>query len=164
MSTTTPDGKIINRDTGELTWGVELRTPYNFDRMESSIATALTCEDESRTQQQFLEDADVNVIMERFGVTGELPQNVQLPSYTEYVEVFDFQTAQNAIRAGQEAFAEMPAKVRERFQNDPGRFIAFFNDEQNRAEGERLGLLIAKPAPEPTPGPAPGPAPGPGEG
>lgn len=125
-----------------------MRTPYNYDRDEHSMETGTDNQEPTETQQQFKDECDINTILERFGVTGELPMNIRQPVSTDFVEAFDFQTAQNAIIAARESFMEMPAKVRARFDNDPQKFITFFEDEANRQEAETLGLVNPKtPAP-----------------
>ena len=42
-------------------------------------------------------------------------------------------------------FAAMPAEVRDRFQNDPGRFLEFANDASNYEEALKMGLAIKRP-------------------
>ena len=39
----------------------------------------------------------------------------------------------------------MPAEVRDRFQNDPGRFLEFANDASNYDEALKMGLAIKRP-------------------
>ena len=51
----------------------------------------------------------------------------------------------NVIRAAEEAFNAMPADVRDRFQNDPGRFLEFANDASNYDEALKMGLDIKRP-------------------
>ena len=41
----------------------------------------LECKDPSLAQQQFKDDVDINVLLERFKVTGVMPQGVVMPSY-----------------------------------------------------------------------------------
>lgn len=106
-----------------------------------SNASGLKCEDPTLTQQNFAEEADINTIVERFGITGQLPTNVRMPSYEDYTNVVDFQTAMNSIAQAREAFDEMPAKVRARFHNDPAEFVDFCSKEENRDEAKKLGLL-----------------------
>ena len=57
----------------------------------------------------------------------------------------DFQSSMNVIRAAEEAFNAMPAEVRDRFQNDPGRFLEFANDASNYEEALKMGLAIKRP-------------------
>ena len=57
----------------------------------------------------------------------------------------DFHSSMNVIRAAEEAFNAMPAEVRDRFQNDPGRFLEFANDASNYDEAVKMGLAIKRP-------------------
>lgn len=122
----------------------------NFD--EESRITGLLCKDKSLAQQQFLEESDINTLVERFHLTGEMPQLTTLPAYADYEGIFDFQSAMNTIRAAQETFMTLPAKLRARFHNEPQEFLDFCNDPENLEEARKLGLL--KPQ-EPAPAPAP---------
>lgn len=135
--------KLIDVDTGEIVTPF-MRTQYNYDRDKSSEETATICETETRTQQQFKDECDINVLMRKFGVTGELPQLVRPVMPDEYSEVFDFQSAMNVIRKAEEAFMQMPSGIRARFQNNPQIFTEFFANEDNRIEAEKMGLLVPR--------------------
>lgn len=106
----------------------------------------LECKDPSLAQQQFKDDVDINVLLERFKVTGVMPQGVVMPSYGDFSAVMDFRSAQEALRRARDSFMELPAKLRARFDNDPQLLMEFLSDESNRAEAERLGLVPAKPS------------------
>lgn len=124
---------------------VVLRAAYGYDADDVSRETGLVCDEaESVVQQQFAEEVDINTIVRRFGLTGELPNGVAMPVSGDFTAVSDFQTAMNTIRQAQESFMLLPADVRERFANDPGRVIAFLDDERNRDEAIKLGI-VAKP-------------------
>lgn len=125
------------------------RTPYNHVSDEWSERYALECDPaEDQTQQQFKEESDINEIVRRFGLTGELPEDLRVPQYGDFTEVRDFQTAMNAVRQAEESFMALPAEVRARFANDPQKLLEFMADDANRAEADKLGLL--RPAPEKT--------------
>lgn len=121
-----------------------VRDAYNYDMNEASQEAGLVC-DEGLTHQSFKEECDINTIVKRFGLSGELPEAVRMPTYADYTDVVDFHTAMNAIARAKEAFDAMPADVRSRFRNDPGAFVDFCSDERNRAEAEKLGLVVPKP-------------------
>lgn len=125
------------------------RTMYNYDRDAASVATGLSCPEATLTQQQFAEDADINNIMKKFGVTGELPENIRPVMPEDYEGIFDFQSAMNTVRRAQEVFMEMPSGVRARFQNNPQLFTEFFADPENRHEAEKMGLILPRPREEP---------------
>ena len=124
--------------------GVFFRTPYNYDTDEVSAETGLACFDESMAQQQFKEESDINEIVRRFGLTGEMPQDFRMPQYGDFTGVSDFHSAVNMVLAAEDEFMRLPAEMRSRFGNDPGQLLDFLNDERNRDEAVKLGL-IAKP-------------------
>lgn len=119
-----------------------LRTPYNYDRNEASDDSGLSCPEETRTQQNFKEECDINTLVRRFKITGLMPQNVRPPQYQDFDGVTDYHTAMNAVRQAAESFAQMPANVRKRFDNDAGNFTTFCMNPENKEEMKKLGLLI----------------------
>lgn len=130
-----------------------LRTPYNYDTDKASQESGLLCEDETRTKQSFKEEVDINTIVQRFGLTGQMPENVRAPTYADFSEVEDFQSAMNAIAKAREAFDQMPAEVRAEFSNDPARFVDFCSNDANRARAEQLGLVMPRETPKVSTGP-----------
>lgn len=118
------------------------RSGFNYDADQVSAETGLECLDPTLAQQQFAEEADINTIVNRFGLTGELPTAVRMPTYADFEEAIDYHSAMNVIAAARESFMAMPAEVRLRFGNDPAAFVAFCSDEGNRAEAAKLGLLV----------------------
>lgn len=121
-----------------------LRTAYNYDKNAAGNEDAINCQDPSLTKQSFTEESDINTIVKRFNLTGQLPTNVRMPTYADYNDVFDFHTAMNAIAQANEAFDKMPADIRARFHNNPAEFVDFCSNEANRAEAEKMGLVTAQ--------------------
>jgi len=107
-----------------------------------SEKTGLSCLDDSLTQQQFKEEADINTIVNRFLKTGVLPTPNTFPQYVDFEGVFDYQSAMNLVRAADESFMRMDSKVRQRFNNSPQEFLEFFANPANTEEASRLGLTI----------------------
>lgn len=118
-----------------------LRSSFNYDRGAVSRETALTCEDESLAIQSAEEESNINTIVRRFGLTGEMPGQVAMPRSGDFTNIPDFHSAMNLIRQAQEEFMRVPAEVRARFNNDPQAFMNFVEDDANREEARRLGLL-----------------------
>lgn len=121
-----------------------IRYPYD-DEDELSEATGLLCVTPSMAQQQFKDECDINTIAQRFGITGELPVNARAPTYGDFTSVDDFQSALNAVRQAEEAFLQLPGLVRERFGQDPARFVDFCSDPRNLDEMRELGLAVPLP-------------------
>ena len=107
---------------------------------ESFRGSDLSCPEPTLAQQQFKDDVDINVLLERFKVTGQLPQGVVLPSYGDFSGISDYRTAREAIRRAENSFMDLPANIRARFQNDPQAFLEFCTDEKNLPELREMGL------------------------
>lgn len=129
------------------------RTEYNYDRNEASDETATVNKDPSLTRQEFAADADINTIIERMGLGYEMPINTTPPQQGDFTDLPDFQAATQMIRHAQEVFNALPAKIRNRFQNDPEKYIEFFHDPDNRLEAEKLGLVKPQQVEEDPPAP-----------
>lgn len=102
---------------------------------------------ESLTQQQFKEDCDVNVIMERYMRTGVMPNTVAPMIEGDFSNLPSYQEALHTIMAAEEMFMEIPAKVRLRFENDPQKLMDYLNDPANDDEAVSLGLKTRKEVP-----------------
>lgn len=121
-----------------------LRTPYNYDRDAASDESGLKCEDVSLAVQSERDEVDINTIVRRFGLTGELPHDLRAPTYGDFTEVRDYHTAMNAVSKANEAFDRMPADVRAKFNNDPALFVDFCSDPKNADAMKDMGLLSAE--------------------
>lgn len=127
------------------------RTPNNHDTAAEALKGALFCKDESKAQQHMRDETDINVIVGKFRQTGMLPQIPIPPTYQTFGEVFDFQSAMNAIKNAQDSFMALPANIRSRFENDPARFVAYVDHCLEREDLDPLremGLAVAKAVPE----------------
>lgn len=120
----------LNSNTPFFTaYGVKVQTPITFP------------ENSPVTWQEFKAESDINTIMAQYMRTGELPQiNLQAPQYLDVTNM-DFQTHMQYVVDAQNLFSELPSHVRNRFQNDPGAFIDFCGDPENRRELAKMGLL-----------------------
>jgi phage internal scaffolding protein len=116
--------------------------PFNYDTDGDSEASGLKCMDVTLTQQNLAADCDINTIVKRFHLTGQLPVSLRAPVYQDFDGIFDYQSAMNVLRAADEAFMQMPADIRARFHNDGQEFVEFCSDEKNRSEAEKLGLVL----------------------
>lgn len=118
------------------------RTPFNYDMSAESDASGLRCEDASLAQQSFKDECDINVIVQRFGLTGEMPANVSPPVYSDFTDmVTDYHSALNLVLDAEEQFMRLPAHVRADFQNDAGLFVDAANNAENHELFKKHGLL-----------------------
>lgn len=121
---------------------VFVRGAYNYDVAAASDEAGLDCSrDKGRTQQSFAEEVDINTIVKRFKLTGELPENVPMILQGDFTNVVDFRSAMDMVVQAREAFDAMPAEVRTRFHNDPQEMLDFSSDAANLDEAIKLGLV-----------------------
>lgn len=126
------------------------RTPYNYSTDDVSRDTGLACDDASLAVQSACDDCDINTIVRRFGLTGQLPMGVRMPTYGDFSGVSDYRDALTAIELANDAFMAYPADVRARFKNDPALFVDFCSDPANVDELRKLGLAPMPEHPLPT--------------
>lgn len=126
-----------------------IRTMYNYDRDAISEETGTTFTEPTLAQQSFKDEVNVNTIMRKFVMSGELPNVIRPVMPEEFEEVFDFQSAMNKIRRAQEEFMKLPSGVRARFQNNPQVFTQFLQNPENQAEATKMGLIIPRPKKDP---------------
>ena len=129
----------------------ERRLVLDADTGEIRKRFALGGFEQTRTIQSQKEATDINVIVERFGVTGQLPTRADVTNLGDFDGVFDYQTAMNAVVAADRAFMKVDAKIRKRFDNDPQQYAAFVLDPANEDECRKLGLWNPKSEPVPDP-------------
>lgn len=95
-------------------------------------------------QQQFKDECDVNVIIDRYTKTGVVPEelvNASAGVYGDFSGVGDYMDMQNRLIAARESFDLLPSKVRSRFNDDPAELIAFVSDGNNYEEAVKLGIV-----------------------
>jgi len=96
----------------------------------------------SRTKQSFKDQVDINKIVARYLKTGLLSNVNNSPQmYGDFSNVPDLRTALNTVARAKSVFMALPAKVRERFQNDPVKMVEFISDPKNKDEGIALGMF-----------------------
>lgn len=117
-----------------------VRSPYNYDMNEAGNDAGLKCQEKSLTQQHLADECNINKLVERFVVTGELPQLNMPPLQGDFTEAPTYQEALNLMIEANKSFMALPAKVRNKFENDPGEFVEFCSNEANRDEIRAMGL------------------------
>lgn len=97
---------------------------------------------ESKTQQQFAAECDINNIMKKYANTGVFTHVTgKQGRYGDFSMITDYQEMLDTVRYAQEAFNTLPADVRARFRNDPGVLLDFLQDSKNMDEAIKLGLV-----------------------
>lgn len=96
-------------------------------------------------QQQFADECDINNIIKKHSQTGIVTHiNTKKGVYADITSVTDYHTMVNLLNDAKTQFMQLPAEIRKKFDNDPGKLIEFLNDRKNYDEALKLGLLDPK--------------------
>lgn len=128
----------------------QIRALRQYDERSVSDACVVDCCEGSPAQQQFKDEVDINTIVRRFG-TGQVPPPRGGGVYGDFTGITDFESARERVERATADFMRLAPEVRERFGNDPGRFL--------REAPYMTDAELAPPAPVEPPVAAPEPAP-----
>jgi len=128
----TKDGEVlpgteIVTEEGDTAIVPNWKTPWNHNTVREAARTALVCLDPTKTQQHGREEADINVIVDRFLKTGLMPTVTVPPSYGDFSTADDYHALQNRIAETNALFYKLPAAIRASYQNDPGLWLEDVN-------------------------------------
>lgn len=112
---------------------------YDYDTNAAGDESGLRCEDKSLTQQHMKDECDINVLMERFVVRGEIPQLPEPPIQGDFTNIMTMQEALNLQIQARESFMGLDAKIRARFDHDPAKFVDFASDPANSEQMRQWG-------------------------
>lgn len=99
-------------------------TGFNEDMDARSLLVSVDTGDETAVIQSGKDDADINTLVERFGVTTlGMSGPISPLLFGDFTGVGDFRSAIDAVRAGEESFMQLPGQVRAMFENDAQRFV-----------------------------------------
>lgn len=132
------------KSDGELSTLNVDNLPYFTPRNRPPRSALDFSNEKSRTHQNFKNECDVNVIVDRAQKAGFYPPPPSNLVFADVSNAVDYQTALNSVLRINDHFAALPSAVRKRFQNDPAGFLAFCSDPANRAEMQSLGLLSSQ--------------------
>jgi hypothetical protein len=117
------------------------RTQIDGKQDEYSQATGLDTGTERGARQEFKDEADVNIIMRRYGADAPLKPT----SYGEQDFDLDLQQALASIDSAQRMFAKLPSNIQEKYQSwqnvlnaaANGGLAADLNDEKQKVAAAR---------------------------
>lgn len=85
----------------------------------------------SMTKQSFKRECDINNILVKYQKTGVFDHVSKYePQYFDTSES-DYHEAMNKVISAQEMFDDLPSKARDYFENDPAKFLQFFDENQS---------------------------------
>ncbi len=99
---------------------------------------------DGRTKQSFKDECDIKKIMARAEKAGTMSHLEKFQGvYADYSDV-DFHQLTDTLRKGREVFDELPAEIRNEFNQSPQQFFAYVNNPANKDKLlEKLPALAA---------------------
>lgn len=102
----------------------------------------------SMALQQFKDESDINNLVARYHQTGTFYNALdcagrvsRMPEFGDFSDLGDFREQQDKILQVYECFQNLPAKVRERFNNNPAFFVEYVGNEKNFKECCDMGIF-----------------------
>lgn len=114
--------------------------------------------DELVTKQSHKDECDIHKILSQYKRTGIIAHiNSRQPVFADLPDQHDYQDAIEVVRDAQGAFAELPATVRDQFDNDPFKLLEAIGNPERHAQLRELGIMKPAPAAPATDAPPPPP-------
>ena len=97
-------------------------------------------QEKSIVKKEFKDQTDINHMLKRFKVTGQIPVNKNMPQFGDVSKLKSFHDAHEVVQQAYDAFDTLPSQIRKKFDNNPLSIIDFLGDPSNLEESYVLGL------------------------
>lgn len=114
---------------------VKVRNKWSTERLVTQL------DNSEGAKQEFKDECDINVIINRYKKTGNIYHlNQSEPAYG-VAEPVTYHEALNLVMAAQEQFEQLPSQARKRFNNNPTEFMEYIHSNPDKKELFEMGLL-----------------------
>lgn len=114
---------------------------YYADR----LPVILDCGEVMMTKQEFKDECDIENILKQFSKTGIIEHiTKQEAQWLELPDAMDYQQSLETMRQAQEAFESLPSVVREKYDNNPERFLEALHDPSQKDYLTEVGIFAPK--------------------
>lgn len=84
---------------------------------------------------------DINYILQDYQRTGMIQHAKNYAGKYDDVTIDSFQDAMFLVKRAENMFNDLPSSLRKRFNNDPGEFLQFSQNPENKEEMVKLGMI-----------------------
>lgn len=99
---------------------------------------------QSLTEQSHKDSCDIHNILKKSEKTGILEHvNRYRGHYGDMPTGEEFQEHMNIIAKTESMFETIPSKIRQKFENNPRKFLDFISDNKNYAEMREMGFDVS---------------------
>ena len=110
------------------------------------VQTEFDPEEPSMTEQHHKKSCDINHIMKKYENSGFVEHvNKYQGNYSDLSGLTSYHESMNIVTRAQQAFEQLPSNIRTQFSNDPGKFVEFVSNPDNKDEMEKMGLIETQP-------------------
>lgn len=92
------------------------------------------------TEQSHEPECNINSMLYKYKRTGIMPNMATVPPIFGEMTGITLKEAMDRINTIKTKFMELPAELRDKFDNDPGKVLDFLSDEKNKDEALKLGI------------------------
>lgn len=93
------------------------------------------------TEQSHKKECDINNIIRKYDKHGIITHVSKFEASYGDLTGLDFKQAKDLVINAQNSFNELPANIRQYFENSPEKLLTFMEDPQNRDKAIELGLI-----------------------
>lgn len=93
------------------------------------------------TEQNHKNECDINKLIRKYDKTGLINHINKIEAKFGDMTGLDFRDMNDKIISARNMFDGLPSEIRNRFDNDVQKLLAFMDDPNNRDEGIKLGLI-----------------------
>lgn len=120
---------------------LKLKKNYPLVNGRRRVQRDLDLADPGQTIQSAKDECDINKIMARFALGGEINHiNRAQAHYGDFTNAVSFSDAYTAVANAEQAFAELPAHIRDLFGNDAEAFLYKLDDPEFVKKLEAAGV------------------------
>ena len=119
----------------------KLHFKNHYETMEEQ-KKGITFTEPSRTQQQFAEECDINIILDKFNATGVMSHVSSMqPVYADVTGYGDLAECFRKVENAQAAFDALPSKLRAELDNDPRNLVPYITNPANKERCIEYGIF-----------------------
>jgi len=113
------------------------------ERANGTKREKIFIEGESLTKQSESKACDINNIMKKYKTFDNIPDELKRKvQYGDFSTASDYMEAVKTVQKAEETFEILNSSLKNKFQNDPAKFLEYVNDPNNNEEMYKLLHLV----------------------
>lgn len=116
---------------------------FKTDHVDYGRVAVMFDECECMTEQHHKMECDINNIVDKFDRRGVIEHRNEHRGTYGFATSNDFQEAMYVVAEAQSMFNELPSHIRNKFENDPAKFLDFVQEPKNAGQMVELGLATS---------------------